>query len=87
VRVDFNEDYLATTEDGLYNVGGALKILDRAATSRHIGSEPDILIIFPMAKHTLFHVGYGYLFAGEFLKQASKGSGFSCPFVQWTKDF
>jgi hypothetical protein len=87
LRVDFNEDYLATVQDGLYNTGGTLKVLNRNAASRHIGSEPDLLAIYQLTRNTSVQAGYSHLFAGEFLKQSTKGGGYSSPFVMWTKTF
>ncbi|HEV8039690.1 MAG TPA: hypothetical protein VGP62_12555 [Bryobacteraceae bacterium] len=37
IRRDFNEFYLATVQDGLYNSSGTSIVLDRKATSGHIG--------------------------------------------------
>ena len=87
LRADFLEDYLATTQDGLYNSGGVLKVLNRKATSRHVGSEADVQGIYQLSRSILFTAGFSHLFPGEFLKQSTKGSGYSSPFLMFTKNF
>jgi hypothetical protein len=87
LRTDFLEDYLASTQDGLYTSGGVLKVLNRNATSRHIGSEADFLATYQFSKTLLVTAGFSHLFPGEFLKQSTKGASYSCPFLMWTKNF
>jgi Alginate export len=87
LRTDFLEDYLASTKDGLYNSGGVLKVINRNATSRHVGSEADVLATYQLSRSILVTAGFSHLFPGAFLKQSTKGSGYSSPFLMWTKNF
>ena len=41
-RFDALNDFLDTTQDALYSIGGAVKVLDRKATSTHIGEETEL---------------------------------------------
>jgi hypothetical protein len=87
LRADFMEHYLATTQDGLYNSGGVLKVLNRKATSKHVGSEIDIQGTYQLSRSILFSVGLSHLFPGEFLMQSTKGSGYSSPYLMFAKNF
>lgn len=87
LRFDVLDDYLASTQDGLYTSGGVLSVLNRKATSGHVGVETDALVDFKLSKQTDFKAGYSRIFPGEFLTQSTKGASFSSPFVMWTKAF
>jgi hypothetical protein len=87
VQANFEEMYLATTQDGLYNSSGTRTILNRKATSRHVGSEPDIQAWYTWSKYLSFGGGLGRLFAGEYLTQSTKVNGYVYPFVSWTASF
>lgn len=87
IRFDALNDFLYTTEDWMYNVGGSPKILDRNAPSSHIGEEADALVIFQLSKNTQIKAGFNHIFPGRYLKEATKGGSYSSPFVMWTKNF
>ena len=57
VRTDFNEFYLATIEDGLYNSGGTSVVLNRSAASAHIGSEINTVGLYQYSKVWKFGAG------------------------------
>lgn len=87
LRLDFLNDYLATTQDGLYSVGGTQIALNRNAKSNHIGEEADILVEFKLSGQTSFKTGFNHIFPGAYLRQTTKGSSYSSPYVMWTKNF
>ena len=87
LQSDFNEFYLATTQDGLYNDGGTRTELDRAATSRHVGSELDIQGTYGFSRRLSLAAGLGHLFAGDYLKEASKGGSYNYPYITWTAKY
>ncbi len=87
LRTDFYEDYLASIQDGLYNCGGSLKVINRKATSNHVGAEADIIGTYQLSRSVLFTAGLSHLFPGEYLKQSTKGSGYSSPFLMIAKNF
>jgi hypothetical protein len=70
VRTDFNEFYLATVQDGLYNSSGTSVVLDRKATSAHIGPETNTVGLYQYSKVWKFGAGFRQLFAGEYLKES-----------------
>lgn len=81
VRSDFNEFYLATVEDGLYNSSGVSLVLNRKATSGHIGSETNTVALYQYSKVWKFGAGLGHLFAGEYLKESKDSFGYTYPYV------
>jgi len=87
VRTDFNEFYLATVQDGLYNSAGTSIVLDRKATSAHIGSETNTVGLYQYSKVWKFGAGYGHLFAGEYLKESKAGFGYTYPYVMLLGNF
>jgi hypothetical protein len=87
VRSDFNEFYLATVQDGLYNSSGTSIVLDRKATSAHIGSETNTVGLYQYSKVWKFGAGFGHLFAGEFLKESKDSFGYTYPYVMLQGNF
>jgi len=83
LRTDFNEFYLATVQDALYNSSGTSALLNRKATSSHIGSELNAVGLYQWTKVWKFGAGYGRLFAGEFLKQSKAGFGYKYPYLMF----
>ncbi|MGD0497154.1 MAG: alginate export family protein [Bryobacteraceae bacterium] len=81
LRTDFNEFYLATVQDSLYNSAGGSAALNRSATSNHIGSEINAVALYQWSKIWKFGAGYGHLFAGDYLKQAKAGFGYTYPYL------
>jgi hypothetical protein len=69
----YNNLWLASVRDGLYN--GAGKSIARSingTAGRHVGQEADIFATYKY-QHFLFGAGYGYLFQGEFIRNATPG--------------
>ncbi len=83
IRADFNEFYLATIQDSLYASSGSSLVLDRTASSAHIGSEVNTVALYQWSKIWKFGAGYGYLFAGEYLKESKASFGYSYPYVMF----
>lgn len=82
LKQTYEDFWLATRGDGLYNSSGKLVIPASAgATSRHIGREIDALAEYQPNRAMTFGFGYARLFAGQFLKQASGGKDYNYPFV------
>jgi len=87
VQTDFNEFYLATTQDAYYNAYGVSLVLNRNATSRHIGSAVDATGTFQLTNSLSVSGGIVHIFAGEFLKQSQQRADYNYPFLAWTKRF
>jgi hypothetical protein len=87
VGTDFREMYLATIQDGLYAGNGTRSVLNRKATSRHVGSEADVTAFYQFNKVWSAGIGVGRVFAGAYLAQSSKGGDYTYPFLTWTGRF
>lgn len=87
LRADFNEFYLDSVQDSLYNSSGSSMVLNRAATSSRIGSEINGVALYQWSKIWKFGAGYGHLFAGEYLKQSKAGFGYTYPYLMFTGSF
>jgi hypothetical protein len=73
VNFMYNSFWLASRRDALYNSSG--KAVARSATGaagRHIGQETDVFATYRYRRLT-FGAGFGYMFAGQFLKLATPG--------------
>jgi len=86
-RVDFNEFYLATVQDGLYNSSGTSIVLNRKATSSHIGSEINAVALYQFSKIWKFGAGCGHLFAGEYMTESKVAYGYTYPYVMFVGSF
>lgn len=81
LRTDFNEFYLATVQDSLYGSSGSSVVLNRKATSSHIGSEVNATALYQWTKIWKVGAGYGRLFAGDYLKQSKADFSYTYPYL------
>lgn len=73
LNVMFDDYWLASGNDALYNGNG--KAIARSAdgtAGRHVGEEVDVFATWKI-RHSTFGLGYGHMFAGEFLRQTTPG--------------
>jgi hypothetical protein len=87
IRGDFNEFYLATTQDGLYNSSGSSIVLNRQATSSHVGSEINTVALYQWTKIWKVGAGLGRFYAGEVLKESKYNFGYTYPYVMFVGTF
>lgn len=87
IRGDFNEFYVATVQDSLYNSAGSSMVLNRKATSTHIGTALGATVMYQWTKVWKVSAGYTHLFAGNFLIQSNVGFGYSYPYVTFVGNF
>ncbi len=87
LRADFNEFYVATVQDALYNASGNPVALNRMAHSSHIGWELNGLALYQWTKIWKFGVGYGHLSAGAYLREASLAHGYALSYLMFTGTF
>ena len=81
IRADYNDFRLATVQDSLYNSSGASAVLNRKATSDHVGWEVNTVALYQFNKYWRFGAGLGHLFAGDYLKQSNYGFGYTYPYL------
>jgi hypothetical protein len=88
LRQTYEDLWLATTQDALYSSSGTISIpADPKATSRHLGSEINLIADYQVHAGVTTGFGYSRLFTGRFLKTVSPGKDFSYPFVYLTYRF
>jgi hypothetical protein len=85
VKVDYRDYWLATVQDGLYSTFGTETVLDKKATSSHVGEGVDALFTSQITPKTTLGAGVGYLAPGAYLIQAGKTSGFIYPIIFFTR--
>jgi hypothetical protein len=75
VNFDYRVIYLADGNDSLYSSTGTVLVKTPAtgALSRNVGQEPDLFSKYDVRPNIIVGAGYGYLFAGPFLVENSKG--------------
>ncbi|MDR3698777.1 MAG: alginate export family protein [Candidatus Sulfopaludibacter sp.] len=87
LRADFNQFYLATVQDSLYNSSGSAVVLNRGATSNRIGAEINGVALYQWSRIWKFGAGYGHLFAGNYLKQSKLGFGYTYPYLMFLGNY
>ena len=83
VRADYNDFNLATVQDSLYNSSGSSAVLNRKATSAHVGRAWNTVALYQWTKIWKFGAGIGHLYAGDYLKQSKSPSGYTYPYVMF----
>jgi hypothetical protein len=75
VNFDYRDLQLATGHDSLYSSTGSVLVKTPATGALHtdVGQEPDLLARYDLRANVTVGAGYGYLFAGRFLKENSPG--------------
>jgi len=82
VNADYRELWLDSGHDALYNVAGGVAVKPLAGnTARHIGREIDFSAAGAVSSQWKLGGGVGHLTAGRFLKENSKGSGQTFPYL------
>ncbi len=69
----YDDFWLASAHDALYVLNKIAVTVPKWAVGNHVGREADIQAQWTVSRSTLFTVGYGRLFAGEFLKGTTSG--------------
>jgi hypothetical protein len=84
----FNDFWLATKNDAVYASSGAIAVAaDPNASSRHIGTELDLIAEYKQNPHVAYGFGLAHLFTGQFLNEATKGKDYNYPFAYVTYGF
>ncbi len=84
----FDDLWLATKNDAVYGSSGAIAVAaNPAATSRHIGTELDLIAEYKQNKHVTYGFGLAHLFTGQFLTESTHGKDYNYPFAYATYGF
>jgi hypothetical protein len=84
----FNDLWLATKSDAVYGDSGAIAVAAHPnATSRHLGTELDLIGEYKENRHVTYGFGFAHLFTGQFLNEATRGKDYNYPFAYVTYIF
>jgi hypothetical protein len=85
MKVSYRDYWLADVTDGLYNSSGTETVLNKKATSNHVGEGVDTQAFVALNGKTAFGIGVGTLAPGAYLVQSKKTSGFVYPYLSFTR--
>ena len=83
----FEGYWLATSHDSFYASSGAIAVPAHSGASRHIGNELDLAGEYQLNTGLSFGFGYARMFAGQFLKAATRGHDYSYPYAYFEYNF
>jgi hypothetical protein len=87
VNTALNHVWLATVQDGWYGSSGSRVVLNRAATSRDLGWEPDVLVTVTVTRDLTVGGGVGVLLGGGYVKQSTDVTTLWTPYATFTFKF
>ena len=87
IKGSYHGFWLATRQDALYAIAGAVLALNPKATSSRVGSEADVRVIYQMNSRLQLWGGYGRMWTGPFLRQSGKPSAINYPYMMCTFAF
>lgn len=88
VSVEYNDWYLASRFDSMYNaMGTALFRSPTGVAGTHVGQELDVIATYIVVKPLVVSAGFGHIFPGEFLKNTTPGNAYNFPYIMFTYKF
>jgi len=79
VTLNFYVDWVLTTEDFFYNVGGAARTTGgygiRPGNKAHLGQEVDLILNYPVRKWFNVEAGFGHYFTGQYVDESLTNTG------------
>ena len=73
VKISGHLFWLADDADSLYNAGGRARTRN-SGTSKEVGQEIDLLMIYPIDRHTTAKFGYSHFFASNYIDDSGNSS-------------
>lgn len=84
----FNDLWLASKNDAVYGSSGAITIAaDPRATSKHLGTELDLIAHYKQNQHVTYGFGFAHIFTGAFINQTTPGKDYNYPYAYVTYIF
>jgi hypothetical protein len=84
----FNDLWLASKNDAVYGSSGAIAIAaDPRATSKHLGTELDLIAHYKENQHVSYGFGFAHIFTGEFINETTPGKDYNYPYAYVTYIF
>jgi hypothetical protein len=85
--LDYRDYWLYTVQDAFYSASNTQIVLNRKATSDHLGHGPDVQASRAFGRWGQATIGIAAIISGEYLKQSGRRSGYLYPYVMWMKQF
>ena len=85
-KASYHHFWLASRQDALYTVSGAVYCRNAGAVDSRVGGEFDFRVIYQVTGHLQLWTGYAHLWAGPFLRDSGRGS-VDYPYTMWTYTF
>lgn len=80
--------WLADPHDGLYNAASTVIVrVANGSDGRFVGQELDSFVAYNFSKQFQFGGGFGHIFPGTFLKNATQGQSYNFPYATTTFAF
>ena len=84
----FDDLWLATKNDAVYGTSGAIAVAaDPRANNKHLGEELDLIAEYKQNTHITYGLGFGHIFTGPFLNEATHGKDYNYPYAYITYIF
>jgi hypothetical protein len=87
ISVAYGKLWLSDARDGLYAGGKVVARSINGAAGSDVGQEADVQVLWTVSGAAQLNVGYGRLFAGEFLQQTMSGVSHSVVFLNIMRRF
>jgi hypothetical protein len=81
IRATWRAFWLASSQDALYSLSGAIFACNRHATHTRVGAETDAWVIYQPVRRIQFWLGFAHLSPGPFLREAGKGAPVNYPYA------
>ncbi len=74
----FDDLWLATKNDAVYNNAGAIAVAAHpGATSKHLGTELDLIAEYKQNHYVTYGFGVAHIFTGKFLNEGTPGKDYN----------
>jgi hypothetical protein len=83
-RGTYRAFWLATTQDALYTLSGAVFVYKPDAAHTRVGEEAGIWAICQASRRLQLWLGYANLTPGPYLRETGRSSALRYPYVMWT---
>jgi hypothetical protein len=87
LKIDGHLFWRASTDDALYNAGGAVVRAGNLSNKAEVGQEIDLTAIYSVDKHLTLQGGYSHFFPGSFIEDSGPGRQMDWFYVQATYRF
>ena len=87
VKTDFHFFWRAEDSDALYHAGGGVVRAGADGTSKEIGQEIDLTVVYKVDGHLSFQGGYSHFFAGDFTSDTGSDDDVSWIYLQTVYKF